>query len=93
MEFVNHHIKRINPGHQLSLYEMNSLPKKNLSELEQLNNQMMNSMKTRLENRSVGADIPGNFEKMVHRTLGHDLTIVSELTKDFLQSKKGNITQ
>lgn len=91
MDFINQNIKRMNQKRFINSSELNRVPIKNLSELEQLNNKMMDSMRIKLQNPSGNYSDRSNFKKMVDQTRGHDISLVSELTRDYLDSKKKNL--
>jgi hypothetical protein len=91
MDFIERNLKRMNQKHFVNSIELNHVPKKNLSELEQLNNKMMDSMRIKLQNPGETYSDESNFQKMVDQTRGHDISIVSELTRDYLYSKKKNL--
>ena len=93
MDFINHNSKRMNQKRFLNSTELNQIPKKNLSELEQLNNKMIDSMRVKLQDPSQTFGDHSNFQKMVNQTRGHDISIVSELTRDYLDSKKRNLDE
>ncbi len=92
MDFVNNKIKKIGLKHPVGPTDLYPLPKKNPSELEQIHNQIISSLKVRMEN------IPNeysnqNFEKMVNQTRGQDTSAVSNLTKDFLKTTRKNLDE
>jgi hypothetical protein len=72
--------------------DLNFIPKKNLSELEQLNNKMMDSMRIKLQNPDGTYGDRSSFQKMVDQTRGQDVSVVSELTKAFLDSQQKNLS-
>lgn len=82
----------MNQKHFVNFTELNHIPKKNLSELEELSNKMMESMRMKLQNPSGTSGDQGSFQKMVDQTRGQDVSVVSELTKAFLDSKKKNLS-
>lgn len=91
MDFINHNFKRMNQERFLNLAELNPIPKKNLSELEQLNNKMVDSIRVKLQDPSQTIGDHSNFQKMIDQTRGHDISKISELTRDYLDSKKRNL--
>lgn len=91
MDFINHNFKRMNQKRFSNSTELNHIPKKNLSELEKLNNKMIDSMRIKLQDPSQTFGDHSNFQKMVDQTRGHDISIVSELTRDYLESKRKNL--
>ncbi|HET6590495.1 MAG: hypothetical protein AB7V56_06320 [Candidatus Nitrosocosmicus sp.] len=93
MDFISHNLKRMNQKFTVNSADLNFIPKKNLSELEQLNNKMMDSMRIKLQNPDGTYGDRSSFQKMVDQTLGHDLSIVSELTRDYLESKKKKLDE
>lgn len=92
MDFVNHHIQRMNRERHINSNPLNSFPKKELSELEQLNVQMIESIKVRMQNLPEGDNPYQNFRKMVDQTRGHDISNLSNLTKEFLESRRKNFS-
>lgn len=92
MDFINHHIKRMNQEPRINFNNVDFIPKKNLSELEQLNNKMIESMRVRIQNPTGTTVDPANFQKMVNQSSGKDVSMISDLTKDFLNSKKKNFS-
>jgi hypothetical protein len=90
VDFVNNNIKKIGLSYPVGPADLNSVPKKNPSELEQIHNQIISSLKVRMQN------IPNehsnqNFEKMVNQMRGQDISAVSNLTKDFLKTTRKNL--
>ena len=90
MDFVNNNIKKIALSYPVEPADLNPVPKKNPSELEQIHNQIISSLKVRMQN------IPNehsnqNFEKMVNQMRGQDISAVSNLTKDFLKTTRKNL--
>ena len=90
MDFINHNIKRLN----LSLHEklgfISQVPNIRPTEMEQLNNDIFQSIKKRTEKIMDSQNNQGSFEKMVQRMQGRDISDVSDLTKDFEKKTKIN---
>lgn len=92
MDFVKNNIQRLGPKYPTASHDLYQLPKKNPSELEQIHNQIISSIKLRMQN------LPNeysnqNFEKMVNQMRGQDISAVSNLTKDFLKTTRKNLTE
>ncbi|HKR74607.1 MAG TPA: hypothetical protein VJR94_10920 [Candidatus Nitrosocosmicus sp.] len=92
MDFVNQHIQRMNRERRINSNPLNQFPKKELSELEQLNDQMIESIKVRMQNLPEGNNHYQSFRKMVDQTRGHDTSNLSNLTKEFLESRRKNFS-
>ena len=92
MDFINNNIKRLGPGYPAGLHDLYQLPKKNPSELEQIHEQLISSIKFRMQNLP-NEDSNQNFEKMVNQMRGQDVSAVSNLTKDFLKTTRKNLSQ
>lgn len=90
MDFVNSNIKRLGPRYPAGPNDLYQLPKKNLSELEQIHEQLISSIKFRMQNLP-NEDSNQNFEKMVNQMRGQDVSAVSNLTKDFLKTTRKNL--
>ncbi len=90
MDFINHPIKRLNllPGNKLGF--TNSIPKIAPSEIEQLNDNIFNSIKMRTEYTADNQNNQEYFEKMVKQMHGQDTSNISDLTKDFERKTKIN---
>ena len=89
MDFVNNNIRRLGPRYPTGFHDLYQLPKKNLSELEQIHEQLISSIKFRMQNLP-NEDSNQNFEKMVNQMRGQDVSAVSNLTKDFLETTRKN---
>jgi hypothetical protein len=92
MDFVKNNIQRLGPKYPTTANDLYQLPKKNPSELEQIHNQIISSIKFRMQN------LPNeysnqNFEKMVNQMRGQDISAVSNLTKDFLKTTRKNLNE
>ncbi|WP_148686113.1 hypothetical protein [Candidatus Nitrosocosmicus hydrocola] len=88
MDFVNPHIQRMNRERNINNNPLNQFPKKELSDLERLNVQMIESIKIRMQNLPEGDNSYQNFRKMVDQTRGHDTSNLTNLTKEFLESRR-----
>lgn len=93
MDFVNRHTQRVNRAFPVNDVHLNRLPKKEVSELEKLNNQMIESIRTRMQNLPEEDNNYQSFKKMVDHTRGHDTSYLTGLTKEFLESKRKNFSQ
>lgn len=97
MDFINERIKRMNAPFSNNFEINNSLPKKNLSELEHLNDQIFESIKTRTYNNSYSNNNNDptlhSFEKLVNQTRGSDVSTVSGITKDFKKTIRENFSK
>ena len=89
MDFVNSNIKKLGPRYPASHHDLYQLPKKNPSELEQIHEQLISSIKFRMQNLP-NEDSNQNFQKMVNQMRGQDVSAVSNLTKDFLETTRKN---
>lgn len=92
MDFVKNNIQRLGPKYPTAPNDLYQLPKKNPSELEQIHNQIISSIKFRMQN------LPNeysnqNFEKMVNQMRGQDISAVSNLTKDFIKTTRKNLKE
>lgn len=87
MDFANDNIKKLHPRYTNDFEIVNQIPKKNLSELEQLNAQIFTSIKTRMQNIP-NENTSQTFKKMVNQMRGQDVSIVSNLTKDFIKTTR-----
>ena len=92
MDFVNNNIKRLGPRYPTGPDDLYQLPKKNPSELEQIHNQIISSVKLRMQNLP-NEQSNQNFEKMVNQMRGQDISAVSDLTKDFLKTTRKNLNE
>ena len=92
MDFVNNNIKRLGPRYPAGPNDLYQLPKKNPSELEQIHNQIISSIKFRMQNLP-NEQSNQNFEKMVNQMRGKDISAVSDLTKDFLKTTRKNLSE
>jgi hypothetical protein len=92
MDFVNNNIKRLSPRYPAGPHDLYQLPKKNPSELEQIHNQLISSIKFRMQNLP-NEQSNQNFEKMVNQMRGQDISAVSDLTKDFLKTTRKNLNE
>lgn len=90
MDFANHHIQRMNRERHVNNNPLKQFPKKELSELERLNDQMIESIKVRMQNLPEGDNPYQSFRKMVNQMRGHDTSNLSNLTKEFLESRRKN---
>ena len=90
MAFVNPHSLRMNSENSININPLNQLPKRKSTELEQLNNQMFESIKIRMQNLREGDNNYQNFKKIVDQTRGHDTSNLSNLTKEFVESRTKN---
>ena len=89
MDFVNSNIKKLGPRYPANHHDLYQLPQKNPSELEQIHEQLISSIKFRMQNLP-NEDSNQNFEKMVNQMRGQDVSAVSNLTKDFLKTTRKN---
>jgi hypothetical protein len=92
MDFVNNNTKRLGPMYPTGLHDLYRLPKKNPSELEQIHEQLISSIKVRMQNLP-NEDNNQNFEKMVNQMRGQDVSAVSNLTKDFLKTTRKSLSE
>ncbi|TVP41507.1 hypothetical protein [Candidatus Nitrosocosmicus arcticus] len=92
MDFVNNSIKRLGPKYPDSPHDLYQVPKKNPSELEQIRDQMISSLKFRMQNLP-NEHSNQNFEKMVNQMRGQDISAVSNLTKNFLKATRKNLDE
>lgn len=92
MDFVNNNIKRFGPRYPTGFPDLYQLPKKNPSELEQIHDALISSIKIRIQNLP-NEDGHQNFEKMVNQMRGQDISAVSNLTKDFLRTTRKNLSE
>ena len=90
MDFINHNIKRLNLHPHEKFGFINQVPSVTPTEMEQLNNDIFQSIKKRTQNIMDGQNNQGSFEKMVQRMHGRDISDVSDLTKDFEKKTKIN---
>lgn len=90
MDFINHNIKRLNLFPHEKFGFINQVPSVTPTEMEQLNNDIFQSIKKRTENIMDSQNNQGSFEKMVQRMHGRDISDVSDLTKDFEKKTKIN---
>ena len=90
MDFINHNIKRLNLHPYEKFGFINQVPSVTPTEMEQLNNDIFQSIKKRTENIMDGQNNQGSFEKMVQRMHGRDISDLSDLTKDFEKKTKIN---
>jgi hypothetical protein len=90
MDFNNHPLKRLNllPGNKLGF--TNPIPKIVPSEVEQLNDNILNSIKMQTEYIADNQNNQESFEKMVKQMQGQDTSNISDLTKDFERKTKIN---
>ncbi|MDN5845622.1 MAG: hypothetical protein L0H53_05035 [Candidatus Nitrosocosmicus sp.] len=92
MDFVKNNIQRLGPKYSPAPNDLYQLPKKNLSELEQIHDQIISSIKFRMQNLP-NEHSNQNFEKMVNQMRGQDVSAVSNLTKDFLKTTRKNLNE
>ena len=90
MDFINHNIKRLNLHPHEKLGFFSQVPNIRPTEMEQLNNDIIQSIKKRTEKIMDSQNNEGSFEKMVQRMHGQDISNVSDLTKDFEKKTKIN---
>jgi hypothetical protein len=90
MAFVNHHSLRINRENSFNINPLKQFPKRKLTELEQLNNKMFESIKVRIQNLPEDDNDHQNFKKIVDQMRGHDTSILSNLTKEFIETRRKN---
>ena len=90
MDFVNNRFQRINRENSININLLNSFPKKKLTELEQMNNQMFESIRLRMQDLPEGDNHYQEFKKIVNQMRGHDTSNLSNLTKEFIESKRKN---
>lgn len=88
MDFINHRIKRINldPDGQFEFFT--HIPRKPSNELEQLNDDLYKSIKMQMEYTNDNHNNQDNFKKILHQTQGKDISNLSDLTKEFLKTKR-----
>ena len=92
MDFVNNNIKRLGPRYPIGPHDLYPLPKKSLFPLEQIHDQIISSIKFRMQNLP-NEHSNQNFEKMVNQMRGQDISAVSNLTKDFLKITRKNLSE
>ena len=92
MNFVNNNIKKPGLKYPVGPTDLYPLPKKNPSELEQIHNQIISSIKVRMQNLP-NEHSNQNFEKMVNQMRGQDISAISNLTKDFLKTTRKNLDE
>ena len=90
MDFINHNIKRLNLHPHEKLGIISQVPNIRPTEMELLNNDIIQSIKKRTEKIMEGQNNQGSFEKMVQRMHGQDISDLSDLTKDFEKKTKIN---
>ena len=90
MDFINHPLKRLNLLSDSKFGFNNPIPKIAPSEIEQLNENIFNSIKIRTENIWDNQNNQESFEKMVKQMHGQDTSNISDLTKDFERKTKRN---
>jgi hypothetical protein len=90
MDFVNRHFQRIKGENSINANLLNQFPKRKLTELEQLNNQMFESIRVRMQNLPEDETHYQNFKKLVDQMRGHDTSNLSNLTKEFIESRRKN---
>jgi len=90
MAFVNRHPLRMNRENSFNIDPLNQFPKRKLTELEQLNSKMFESIKARTQNLSEDDNDHQNFKKIVDQMRGHDTSNISNLTKEFIKTRKKN---
>jgi hypothetical protein len=90
MDFINHPLKRLNLLSDNKLGFTNPFPKIAPSEIEQLNDNIFNSIKIRTEYMADNQNNQESFEKMVKQMRGQDTSNISDLTKDFERKTKRN---
>ena len=90
MDFVNNRFQRIKRENSININLLNSFPKKKLTELEQMNNQMFESIRLRMQDLPEGDNHYQEFKKIVNQMRGHDTSNLSNLTKEFIESKRKN---
>ncbi len=91
MDIINHRAKRLNPHQDDRLELGNRVPNIVQSEVEQLNNSIFKSIKTRSQNlEDIQNNQQGSFKKMVDQTRGQDISNITNLTKDFEKKTRFN---
>jgi hypothetical protein len=80
----------MNGENSFNINPLNQFPKRKLTELEQLNNKMFESIKTRIQNLPEGDNDHQNFKKIVDQMRGHDTSNLSNLTKEFIETRRKN---
>ncbi len=90
MDFINHNIKRLNLHPHEKLGFISQVPNIHPTEMEQLNNDIIQSIKKRTEKIMDGQNNQGSFEKMIQRMHGQDISDLSDLTKEFEKKTKIN---
>lgn len=90
MDFINHRIKRLNPYQDDRLEFGNQVPNMVQSEVEQLNNNILKSIKMRNQNLDDNQNNQGSFKKMVDQMRGQDISNINNLTKDFEKKTRIN---
>jgi hypothetical protein len=91
MDFINNNIKRLNPFLINNIELVNRIPKIKQTELEQLRNQIYNSMKTRNHDLEGDRTNHQSFERMVEQTRGQDTSPVSDLTREIQKKARENL--
>lgn len=91
MDFIDNNIKRLNLYKWNNFETVNRIPKINHTELEQINDQIFQSIKTRMQNLENDRTNYQSFEKIVNQMRGQDTSPISNLTKDFEKRFKKDI--
>ncbi len=92
VDFVKNNIQRLGPKYSPAPHDIYQLPKKNPSELQQIHDQIISSIKFRMQNLP-NEQSNQNFEKMVNQMRGQDVSAISNLTKDFLKTTRKNLNE
>ncbi|VFJ13198.1 hypothetical protein [Candidatus Nitrosocosmicus franklandus] len=87
MDFANRPFQHRNVDNFIYDNHLNQIPKRNLTELELLNNQIFDSMRVRMQNLSTGNDHQ-DFKRLVDQTLGRDISNLNNLTKEFIETRR-----
>ncbi len=91
MDFIGNNIKKLNLHKWNSFETINHIPKINHTELEQINDQIYQSIKTKTQNLENDQTNYQSFEKIVNQMRGQDISPISNLTKDFEKRFKKDI--
>ncbi len=88
MDFINNQ-KRFNPFLNNESY-FEQVPKIQSTEIEKLYNNLFKSTQLNAENRVNEFSDQETFKRLFDQTHGHDLSNITELTKDFERKTKRN---
>jgi hypothetical protein len=83
MDFINHRIHRVNLHQDDRLELGNRIPNVTQSEVEQLNNNIVKSIRMRNQNLENNQDSQASFNKLIDQMRGQDISNIANLTKDF----------